>query len=174
MESLILVDRNDRQVGIGEKLQTHREGRLHRAFSIFVFDSAGRLLLQQRAPFKYHSASLWSNTCCGHPRPGESTEAAARRRLQEEMSITCDLRKVSAFVYRKRLTPHLTEHEYDHVLVGRFDGSPLPAALEVAAWRWVEVGDLRRELRDHPGRYTCWLKPALDRVPLPKLRPPDS
>src|SRR2546423_9920022 len=129
-EQLILVDSSDREIGVGEKLETHREGRLHRAFSIFIFDGAGRLLLQKRAPTKYHSGGLWSNTACGHPRPGEETVAAAHRRLREEMGFDCELRAAFGFLYRAELRERLIEHEYDHVFVGEFRGAPAPDVAE--------------------------------------------
>src|SRR5919205_4313288 len=125
-EELILVDAQDRELGVKEKLQAHVEGALHRAVSVFVFDGGGRLLLQKRAPTKYHSAGLWSNTACGHPRPGESTLAAARRRLREEMGFDCELREAFQFLYRAELDGELVEHEYDHVFVGVHDRDPAP------------------------------------------------
>ena len=161
-EQLILVDAEDREVGVGEKMQTHREGALHRAFSVFVFDGAGRLLLQKRAAGKYHSGGLWSNTACGHPRPGEATEAAARRRLREEMGFDCELRAAFGFVYRAELDGALVEHEYDHVFVGTFEGEPAPDPAEVEDWRWVGAAELRRELREEPERYSSWFKLAVE------------
>src|SRR5918997_6672888 len=125
-EQVILVDEADREVGTGSKLEAHREGALHRAFSVFVFDRRGRLLLQKRAAGKYHSGGLWSNTCCGHPRPGEATAEAARRRLREEMNFDCELRAAFEFLYRAQFTNKLIEHEYDHVFVGEFGGVFVP------------------------------------------------
>jgi isopentenyl-diphosphate delta-isomerase len=160
-ERVILVDEQDRELGVGEKLQTHRDGALHRAFSVFVFDSAGRLLLQKRAREKYHSGGLWSNTCCGHPRPGEATQAAARRRLFEEMGFDCEPRAAFGFLYRAELAGGLVEHEYDHVFLGRFDGVPAPDAGEVEDWRWLTLGELRAELASRPEAYSYWLRVAL-------------
>jgi isopentenyl-diphosphate Delta-isomerase len=157
-EQLILVDADNREIGVGEKLRTHREGVLHRAFSVFIFDRRGRLLLQKRAATKYHSAGLWSNTACGHPRPGEPTGMAARRRLREEMGFDCELREAFAFLYRAEVGGALVEHEYDHVFVGAYGGEPSPDPAEVAEWRWVSTGELRRALREEPQRYTRWLK----------------
>jgi isopentenyl-diphosphate Delta-isomerase len=162
-EQVILVDEHDRELGVGEKLQTHREGALHRAFSVFVFDSAGRLLLQKRAREKYHSGGLWSNTCCGHPRPGEATAAAARRRLFEEMSFDCDLRPAFGFLYRAELGGGMVEHEFDHVFFGRFDGEPAPDAREVEGWRWLTLDELREDLTGRPDDYSYWLRVALGR-----------
>jgi isopentenyl-diphosphate delta-isomerase len=161
-EQLVLVDAFDREVGVKEKMQTHVEGALHRAFSVFVFDSEKRLLLQKRASTKYHSGGLWSNTACGHPRPGETTPTAARRRLHEEMGFDCELRQVFGFVYRAEFDNRLVEHEYDHVLVGSFDGVPMPEASEVEAWRWIGLKQLRRDLSECPREYSYWLNAALN------------
>jgi isopentenyl-diphosphate Delta-isomerase len=161
MEDLVvLVDEQDHAVGTASKLAAHRTGALHRAFSVFLFDGRGRLLLQRRALAKYHSGGLWTNTCCGHPRPGESVTDAAGRRLREEMGIACALRPAGAFRYRARLG-ELEEHEFDHVLVGRFDGDPRPAPDEVADWRWVEPDAAARELAEAPDRFTAWFDRAL-------------
>jgi isopentenyl-diphosphate delta-isomerase len=161
-EQVILVDEQDREVGASEKLRAHREGALHRAFSVFVFDPAGRLLLQKRARTKYHSGGLWSNTACGHPRPGEETAAAARRRLREEMNFDCELRVAFNFLYRAELDGALVEHELDHVFVGEFTGSPAPDPLEVEDWRWMTMTELRQDLRDEPQRYSYWLKVVVE------------
>ncbi len=161
-EQLILVDAFDRELGVGEKMQVHLAGALHRAFSVFVFDGRGRLLMQKRAADKYHSAGLWSNTACGHPRPGEATPAAARRRLREEMGFDCELRGVFEFVYRAELDGSLVEHEYDHVFVGTHDAEPAPDPAEVAEWRWVSMDELRRGLDEEPHLYSRWLKLAVE------------
>ncbi|HEV3471368.1 MAG TPA: isopentenyl-diphosphate Delta-isomerase [Pyrinomonadaceae bacterium] len=161
-EQVILVDEADREVGTGGKLEAHREGALHRAFSVFVFDRRGRLLLQKRAAGKYHSGGLWSNTACGHPRPGEATAEAARRRLREEMNFDCELREAFGFVYRAELRGGLVEHEYDHVFVGVYDGEPSPDAAEVEDWKWLSVEELRRGLEAEPERYSPWLRLAVE------------
>jgi isopentenyl-diphosphate delta-isomerase len=135
---------------------------LHRAFSVFVFDDAGRLLLQQRARHKYHSGGRWTNTCCGHPRPGESIAPAAARRLREEMGFACDLRPAGAFLYRAEVGEDLVEHEYDHVLIGRHDGDPTPDPDEVAAWRRMALPDLLAELGRRPERFTVWFPRACE------------
>ena len=145
-----------------EKLSAHVHGELHRAFSIFVFNSEGRLLLQRRAKAKYHSGGLWSNTCCGHPRPEESTPAAARRRLREEMNFDCELSAAFEFLYRAEFANELIEHEYDHVFVGEFDGEFVPEASEVEEWKWTTPAELRRDLRERPDEYTYWLRAALE------------
>jgi isopentenyl-diphosphate delta-isomerase len=162
-ERVILVDERDRQVGEADKLDVHRQGRLHRAFSAFVLDGAGRVLLQRRAAAKYHSGRLWSNTCCGHPRPGEETRAAAERRLAEEMGFQCPLEAAGAFVYRAQLRG-LVEHEYDHVFRGRFDGDPRPDPAEVEAWRWITREALEAGLAAHPRDYSVWLPEALKQL----------
>jgi len=162
-ERVILVNEHDVVVGQAEKQAAHRAGALHRAFSVFVQDGAGRVLLQRRALSKYHSGGLWSNTCCGHPRPGEDTRAAAARRLREEMGLECSLEPAGAFVYRAQLG-ELVEHEYDHVFAGRFDGSPAPDPVEVAEWRWVGVEQLEKDLGAFPERYTVWLAQALEHL----------
>ncbi len=160
-EQVILVDEHDRAHGTAPKLEAHRRGVLHRAFSVFVVDRAGRLLLQQRARHKYHSGGRWTNTCCGHPRPGEGVGAAAERRLREEMGFVCALRPVGRFVYRAAVGADLIEHELDHVFVGRFDGQPRPAVAEARGWRWVRLEDVRRELVNRPSQFTVWFGPAL-------------
>ena len=161
---VILVNEKDEELGVREKLQAHLDGVLHRAFSIFLFNDDGALLLQQRHPNKYHSGGLWSNTCCSHPRPGELVEAAAHRRLREEMGVACDLRRLFEFVYRSKFEHELYEHEYDHVFVGRYNGVPAPNRAEVASWRWTEAEALRKDVADRPDRYTYWLRLILDRV----------
>jgi isopentenyl-diphosphate delta-isomerase len=161
-EYVVLVDESDREIGTSEKLPAHFEGRLHRAFSVFVFDPIGRLLLQRRAATKYHSALLWSNTCCGHPRPGEPVQEAAHRRLREEMGIDCLLRAAFRFTYHADLQHGLVEHEYDHVFVGRFEGIPVPNPDEVEEWRWAEVADVIADLGANAGRYTAWFGIALE------------
>ncbi len=163
-ERVVLVDPNDQELGTAPKLAVHVEGRLHRAFSVFVFDAAGNLLLQQRAAGKYHSGGLWSNTCCGHPRPGEPTDVAAHRRLQEEMGFDCPLQPAFGFLYRSDVNGGLIEHEYDHVLVGRFDGTPAPNPQEVDDWRWVNLDVAITDLATHPRRYSAWFPIALEKL----------
>ena len=160
---VVLVNERDEEVGVREKLQAHVDGALHRAFSVFVFDDEGRLLLQQRHPDKYHSGGLWSNTCCSHPRPGESVGEAALRRLHEEMGFGCALAPLFGFVYKARLGD-LYEHEYDHVLIGHYAEAPVPNAAEVAAWRWVRPAELQASVAAEPHAYTYWFRLALGRV----------
>lgn len=164
MEWVILVNEEDRAVGREEKTAAHVAGLLHRAFSIFVFDPSGRLLLQRRAAGKYHSAGRWSNTCCGHPRPEESLEGAAHRRLREEMGFSCLLTRITAYRYRAILDNGLVENEVDHLLVGEFEGEPSPDPGEAAGWRWVDPGAIRRDALSAPSRYTVWFPGCLEQV----------
>jgi isopentenyl-diphosphate Delta-isomerase len=159
-EHVVLVDADDRPIGSAEKLRAHREGLLHRAFSVFVMNRTGAMLLQRRAADKYHSGGLWSNTCCSHPRPGEPIAAAAGRRLREEMGFTCALRPVHRFVYRAELDGGMIEHECDTVLVGHYDGVPSPDPAEVGGWRWTHPDAIARELAAAPERFTAWFRIA--------------
>lgn len=163
-ERVILVDRQDRPIGEAEKMDAHRRGLLHRAVSVFVFDSEGRMLLQRRSARKYHSGGLWSNTCCTHPRPGERTEDAAIRRLQEEMGFTCPVRLRFETIYRAEVSDGLIEHEYDHIFVGRFEGEPEPDEAEVSEYRWVQAADVAEELGETPERYTPWFRLLFGRM----------
>jgi isopentenyl-diphosphate delta-isomerase len=160
-EYVVLVDERDRTVGSEEKLRAHRDGRLHRAFSIFVFNPRQELLLQRRALSKYHSGGLWSNTCCGHPRLGEQTKAAARRRLREEMGFACDLEESFSFLYRAELDDRIIEHEIDHVFIGNFSGEPDPNPQEVAEFQWLGLDELRHAIKAQPEAFTCWMRVAL-------------
>ena len=163
-DRVILVDKSDRQLGSQEKLQAHREGKLHRAFSIFVFNRRGELMLQKRAFSKYHSGGLWSNTCCSHPRPGEATPKAAHRRLREEMGFDCTLKKIFQFCYRVDFKDGLIENEYDHVFIGHYDGDPIPDPTEVADWRRMGIAELEKEIKKKPDQYTAWLKICFNQV----------
>jgi len=159
---VVLVDPKDREIGTCPKLTAHTEGKLHRAVSVFVFDGRDRLLLQRRADTKYHSGGLWSNTCCTHPHPSESPADAAARRLQEEMGFGCDLGPAGSFIYRAEFENGLIEHEYDHLFVGRFDGTPQPDPAEVCDWRWLSWDELTRDSGERPDNYTAWFWLALD------------
>src|SRR5690554_6725590 len=163
-ELLILVDENDREIGAMEKLPVHEKGLLHRAFSIFVFNNAGELLLQQRADGKYHSEGLWTNTCCSHPLAGENVADAADRRLMEEMGMRCDLEHQFSFVYKHRFANGLTEHELDHVFFGKSEETPIPNPAEVKDWKYMKVHDLEADLGLHPEIYTEWLKICFPKV----------
>jgi isopentenyl-diphosphate Delta-isomerase len=156
-EVVVLVDANDSAVGVAPKLDVHRTGTLHRAVSVVLFDDQGRMLLQRRAYGKYHSAGLWSNTCCGHPRPGESVEDAARRRLGVELGIQgCEVARVGEFSYFANLGNGLVEHELDHIVVGRWGGVARPNPAEVAEIRWAGAGDVVADLAQAPATYTVW------------------
>lgn len=163
-EQVILVNEEDAEIGLMPKMEAHEKGLLHRAFSIFLFNSRGELLLQQRAPSKYHSPGLWSNTCCSHPRAGESTAAAAARRLREEMGMSCDLKHVFNFSYRAELGNNLIEHEYDHVFFGVTDSRPEINQKEVQSWKYISVDSLQADINKSPENYTAWLKIVLERV----------
>lgn len=163
-ESVVLVDRDDAALGTLPKLQAHREGRLHRAMSVLLVDPAGRILLQRRAAHKYHSAGLWANSCCGHPRAEEAPMDAARRRLYEEMGLDCVLEPAGLLYYRAPLAGGLIEHEVDHVFVGRCDRAPRPDPREVDEWRWSDTGDVLREIAREPSAFAVWLRPVLATV----------
>ena len=160
-DQVILVDEHDRAIGIMPKLEAHHQGRRHRAISIFVRDSHGRLLLHQRAAGKYHSAGLWTNTCCSHPRPGEDSADAAARRLVEEMGIVAPLTPLFSMRYRARVPERLIEHEIVHVFGGIFDGVPKRDAIEVADWCWKAPADIVREINERPPAYTIWFRRIL-------------
>lgn len=163
-EMLILVDHKDNEIGIEEKMKVHHAGQLHRAFSIFIFNKQGEMLLQQRASQKYHSGGLWSNACCSHPRTGEEVEQAAHRRLLEELGFDCHLEKLFDFIYKKALCNGLTEHEFDHVFKGEYDNVIQPDPQEVQAYKWISIAELLKDLDQHPDNYTEWFKIALNRV----------
>jgi len=160
---IILVDENDNKIGIGEKLKVHQDGKLHRAFSILVFNSKKELLIQQRAATKYHSANLWSNTCCSHPKPNETLKKAVKRRLKEEMGIKSDLKEVFSFIYKVKLG-NLIEHEFNHVFIGRFNGNPKPNKEEIKDWKWVNLKELQKDVKENPQKYAYWFKIILDRI----------
>ncbi|RKU13568.1 isopentenyl-diphosphate delta-isomerase [Candidatus Poribacteria bacterium] len=163
-ERVILVDRMGREIGTEEKLKAHREGKLHRAFSVFVFNSLGELLLQKRSKNKYHSGGLWTNTCCSHPHLSESHHCAARRRLVEEMGFDCELTELFSFIYHAEVENNLFEHELDHVFVGHYDGQPVPNPDEVDDWKWMDINRLRLDVGKNPDHYTYWFKLVLNRV----------
>ncbi len=175
-----LVDRDDNVVGAEDKIRAHREGKLHRAFSVFVFDEGRRLLIQRRATGKYHSGGLWSNTCCGQPRPGESADGAAGRRLTEEMGFVCDLRPAFRTIYEMSVADSMIEHELNQVFIGWFNGWPSPDTREVGACRWMDLAELRDSIETSPERYTPWLRllltnrdwPAMDEIVGGRNSPP--
>lgn len=161
---LILVDENDRPVGKMEKLPVHEQGLLHRAFSIFIFNKKGEILLQQRADNKYHSAGFWSNTCCSHPEFGEDTKEAAKKRLKEEMGLDCELEFKFKFIYKAEFANGLTEHELDHVYFGITDELPIPDKLEVNSWKYLGIKELEKDITEQPKNYTEWLTICLPEV----------
>jgi len=164
MEEVILVDGQDGQVGRMEKLEAHRKGLLHRAFSVFIFNERNEMLLQQRAITKYHSGGLWTNACCSHPRPGEETEAAASRRLQEELGFSTPLTKIFDFHYNAAFDNGLTEHEFDHVYVGKYSDKIDPNPSEVQDYCYKKVEEILTTLQSHPHKYTAWFRIAFPQV----------
>jgi isopentenyl-diphosphate delta-isomerase len=157
-EMIVLVDADDRIIGTGAKIETHRKGALHRAFSVVVWNSAGRLLLQKRATRKYHSGGLWTNACCGHPRPEEEIGAAACRRLEEEMGFACTLSPLGVITYRAELDGGMTEHELVHVFRGLHDGKVVPDASEAEDYRWASLTEIQADLTAMPERYSAWFR----------------
>ena len=157
-ELVILVNENDEKIGLMPKQEAHEKALLHRAFSVFIFNDNNDLMLQQRALTKYHSPGLWTNTCCSHQRDGESSTKAGKRRLQEEMGFTTDLTKTTSFIYKAPFDNGLTEHEYDHVLVGKYNQEPKINPEEVAAWKWMSLEDVKNDINENPDRYTAWFK----------------
>lgn len=157
-EQVVLVDEHDNVLGTMPKMEAHEKALLHRAFSVFVFNNEGELMLQQRAADKYHSPLLWTNTCCSHQRLGETSLEAGKRRLQEEMGFTCELEEVFWFVYKAPFDNGLTEHELDHVMVGTYNGTPAINLEEVAAYKWMSLEEVKQDMSMHPEEYTAWFK----------------
>jgi isopentenyl-diphosphate delta-isomerase len=169
MESVILVDEGDNAVGTMEKLEAHRRGLLHRAFSILLFNSQGEMLLQKRSRNKYHSGGLWTNTCCSHPLPGETMAHATRRKLKQEMGIDLQTDFAYKFIYRAELDHDLTEHECDYVFTGHFNGTPKINADEVEDWKYADLQALQQDAQQHPERYTQWFRLILKHPQLTAL-----
>lgn len=163
-QNVILVDESDQELGTAEKMEAHRLGLLHRAFSVFVFDGKGRMLLQQRAAHKYHGGLLWTNTCCSHPFPGERVGHAAQRRLAEELGFSTELKKIFHFTYKASVENGLTEHEFDHVFTGIYEGAVYPAKDEVADYCYQEMEEINRALIEHPAKFTSWFRIAFPKV----------
>ncbi len=163
-EHVVLVNTLDQDQGTMEKMEAHRSGQLHRAFSVFILNSRGELLLQQRAHHKYHSGGLWTNTCCSHPRAGEDVVEAGKRRLMEEMGIQCQISKGFDFIYRSELDGGLVEHEFDHVLFGISDVAPKPNGDEVSDYRYVTFNAVRKEMAEDPERFTTWFRICFERA----------
>ncbi|HNB81938.1 MAG TPA: isopentenyl-diphosphate Delta-isomerase [Chitinophagaceae bacterium] len=163
-DQVILVDENDLEIGLCEKMKAHREGILHRAISVFIFNTGGDLLLQQRSVEKYHSAGLWSNTCCTHPFPGEGTMKAAERRLKEEMGIVTPLNPLLQFVYHQPVGNGLTEHEYDHVFTGICNENPHPDPSEVQDWLYISPTEIQKRLKSEPQQFSAWFQLCFHQV----------
>jgi isopentenyl-diphosphate delta-isomerase len=177
--NVVLVDKSGRELVNSDgtrltmdKLKAHKKGLLHRAVSVFVFNTRDELLLQKRASGKYHSADKWTNTCCTHPRPGETPAATARRRLHEEMGLECPLTEAFNFLYQANVGNGLVENEFDHVFIGFCDRDPQPDPAEVSDWKWISAEELGQELKNNPEHYTAWLRVCFERVieSLQKLR----
>lgn len=164
MEEVILVDEQDVQVGVMEKMEAHEKGLLHRAFSVFIFNDNNELLLQKRASSKYHSGGLWTNTCCSHPRPGETLLAAAHRRMMEEMGFDCELQTAFSFRYRAELDNNLIECELDHVVFGKSSKQPKPNPDEVDEYKWMSLSKIEQDIKQNEANYTEWFKICFDEV----------
>ncbi|MBW2960824.1 isopentenyl-diphosphate Delta-isomerase [Mesonia aestuariivivens] len=162
-EKVILVNEQDEQVGLMEKIEAHEKALLHRAFSVFVYNDQGEVMLQQRALSKYHSPGLWTNTCCSHQREGETNIDAGKRRLMEEMGFTTDLEETISFIYKAPFDNGLSEHEYDYILIGKYNGEPTINPAEVAAWKWMNLEEVKKDLKENPSNYTAWFKIIFDK-----------
>ncbi len=162
MEHVVLVDAHDNAIGTMEKMEAHRKGILHRAFSILLFNSNGELLLQKRSSLKYHSGGLWTNTCCSHPLPDEPMEQATRRKLNQEMGINLQTEFAFKFTYKANLDKGLFEHECDYVFIGTFDGMPIINKEEVEEWKFCDIISLRADIQQNPHTYTSWFKLILE------------
>lgn len=168
MEHVILVDETDRETGTMEKMEAHRKGVLHRAFSLLIFNSQGEILLQKRALKKYHSGGLWTNACCSHPLPDEAITQSIRRKLQQEMGIDTHPEFAFKFIYKATLDQNLTEHEFDHVFIGMFDGDPVVNPDEVESWRFVSQEELKKDIDNAPTAYTYWFREIFAHPLLPE------
>jgi isopentenyl-diphosphate delta-isomerase len=161
---VVLVDEQDVPRGKMEKMNAHENGELHRAYSIFIFNSKKELLLQRRALTKYHSSGLWTNTCCSHPQPDEILIESAHNRLNEEMGFDCPIKDVFNFIYKVRLDNNLTEHELDHVFIGHYDKNPIVNVQEVMDWKYVGINEIKQDLKFNPEQYTVWFKIIFEKV----------
>ncbi|PHR49996.1 MAG: isopentenyl-diphosphate delta-isomerase [Fluviicola sp.] len=158
MEEVVLVDENDKVLGTMEKIQAHQEGLLHRAFSVLIFNDKNEMLIHKRATDKYHCGGLWTNACCSHPRLNEATIDAAKRRLTEEMGFTCELKYINSFIYKVSLNNDLTEHEFDHLYVGKYNGLVEANPKEVEDWKFVSLDQIKKDIEKQPDLYTFWFK----------------
>lgn len=157
-EQVILVNENDEPIGLMEKIEAHEKALLHRAFSVFILNNKNQIMLQQRAAGKYHSPSLWTNTCCSHQRKGETNIQAGKRRLQEEMGFSVELKELFSFIYKAPFDNGLTEHELDHVMIGYFNEQPAINTEEVENWKWMGIEEIKEDMQQHPEIYTAWFK----------------
>jgi len=162
-ENVVLVDSNDNAIGLMPKMEAHEKGVLHRAFSVFILNAKGELMLQQRAAEKYHSPSLWTNTCCSHQRDGETTLDAGKRRLREEMGLETPLQFLFSFIYKADFDNGLTEHELDHVLLGQSEQAPQINKEEVGDWKWMSLPAIATDMEENPHHYTAWFKIIFNR-----------
>lgn len=162
-QSLILVDNLDNPIGIMDKLEAHQKGLLHRAFSIFIWNQKRELLIHKRAANKYHSANLWTNTCCSHPQPNEATIDAAIRRLQEEVGFSTNLQHRFHFIYKTELENNLIEHELDHVFIGEYNEDFTPNPDEISETRWISIENLKNEIETSPDNFTYWFKEIISK-----------
>lgn len=162
-EKVILVNEQDEQIGLMPKMEAHEKAVLHRAFSVFIFNDKNELMLQQRALNKYHSPGLWTNTCCSHQRDGETNIEAGKRRLVEEMGFVVELKESISFIYKAPFDNGLTEHEYDHVLLGTYNSEPIINTEEVASWKWMPLENVKKDIALHPELYTEWFKVIFDK-----------
>lgn len=162
-EQVILVNENDEKIGLMPKMEAHEKALLHRAFSVFVFNENNELMLQQRASHKYHSPGLWTNTCCSHQRDGESNIEAGKRRLLEEMGFVTELTEIMSFIYKAPFDNGLTEHEFDHIMIGTYNKEPKINLDEVASWKWMPLEDVKNDIERSPDHYTAWFKIIFDK-----------
>jgi isopentenyl-diphosphate delta-isomerase len=171
VQEVILVNEKDEQVGVMEKMEAHRRALLHRAFSVFIFNTKGEMLLQQRSENKYHSAGLWTNACCSHPKPGEETKPGAIRRLNEELGFSTELKKIFDFIYKSGFDNGLTEYEFDHVFVGDYNGAINPRKEEVSDYCFMSLDEIEKSLQLKPENFTAWFHIALPKVKSWKEKP---
>lgn len=161
-EQVILVNEKDEPIGLMPKMEAHEKALLHRAFSVFVLNNKNQIMLQQRAHHKYHSPLLWTNTCCSHQREGETNIEAGSRRLFEEMGFRTELKELFHFIYKAPFDNGLTEHELDHVMIGRYNDEPVINPDEVENWKWMGIEEVKNDMNTHPGLYTVWFKIIFD------------
>lgn len=162
-DKLILVDSFDNEIGSMGKQEAHEKAVLHRAFSVFVINN-GKMLIQKRAYDKYHSGGLWANTCCSHPRVGETLEQSVPRRMVEELGFTCEVEKLFTFTYFHQYAEHMHEYEYDHVFLGSYNGEINPNPEEISELRWIQLDKLEQEMRANPHSFSAWFHIAAPRV----------